>query len=389
VDSRTRVRQCLRLEVSYHSASSSAAPGGPSSSASSAASRASRSASRSSISCSASRGSSAPHRTSPSGSELAGIAGGAFGLETAGFRAGFAAGLPAGALEAFGAGTGFFVFFFGAADFRAVFRTFRAAGFLAARERALFFAGLFAAAFRAPARAPRRAAFFAVFFFFFATVILLSAGRAGGPDHTIASVSNRGSERIVIDAGSMGLRIEIRPLARTGGGRARLAALAAVVLGAALYGTAHLSQAWESGLRKGDYDLPLGILVTLTLCVAVATPLALLGLSALAFAEETIAVGPEEVTIETATFEKTRVRHIPLHELRCWRETYLPLAPWWTWAVKRLAATVPGRLEPVAGAASPKEKRSIGIALSRATKKPLVDDWGRAVPGSDKLFLCL
>jgi len=193
----------------------------------------------------------------------------------------------------------------------------------------------------------------------------------------------------VIEAGSAGLRIEIRPLARTGGGRARLAATAAVVLGAALYGTSHLAQVWESGLRRGNYDLPLGILVGLTLAVAVATPLALVGLSALAFAEETIAVGAEEVTIETATFEKTRVRRIPLNELRCWRETYLPLAPWWTWAVKRLAATVADRLEPMAGAAGPKDKRLIGIALSRATKKPLVDDWGRAIPGSDKLFLCL
>jgi hypothetical protein len=202
-------------------------------------------------------------------------------------------------------------------------------------------------------------------------------------------VSNRGNGRVVIEAGSAGLRIEIRPLARTGGGRARLAAAVAVVLAAALYGTAHLAQVWESGLRKGDYDLPLGILIGLTLSVAIATPLALLGLSAVAFAEETIAVGPEDVTIETATFEKTRVRRIPLHELRCWRETYLPLAPWWTWAVKRLAATVAGRLEPMAGAAGPKDKRLIGLALSRATKKPLVDDWGRAVPGSDKLFLCL
>ena len=104
-------------------------------------------------------------------------------------------------------------------------------------------------------------------------------------------------------------------------------------------------------------------------------------------------MGEEDVTIETATFEKTRVRRIPLIELRSWRETYLPLPPWWTWAVKRLAASVEDRLEPVAGAAGPKEKRLIGIALARATKKPFVDDWGRAVPTplvkSDKLFLCL
>ncbi len=195
---------------------------------------------------------------------------------------------------------------------------------------------------------------------------------------------------MVIRAGPAGLRIEIRPLARTGGGRARMAGAAAVVLAAALYGAAHLGQAWEAGLRKGSYDdVPLGILVALTLAVAVATPLAFVGLSALAFAEETIAVSPEAVTIETATFERTRVRRIPLSQLRCWRETYLPLPPWWTWALKRLAARVDGRFEPVAGAAGPGDKRAIARALAAATGKPLVDDWGRTIPASDKLFLCL
>jgi hypothetical protein len=203
-------------------------------------------------------------------------------------------------------------------------------------------------------------------------------------------VSNRDGERVVIRAGPAGLRIEIRPLARTGGGRLRLAAAAAVLLGAALYGAAHLGDVWESGLKKGSYDdVPLGVLVALTLAVAVATPLSFVGLSALAFTEETIAVGPEAVTIETATFEKTRVRRIPLSELRCWRETYLPLPPWWTWAFKRLAARVDDRFEPLAGAAGPKEKRLIAMALAEATGKPVVDDWGRTVPGSGKLFLCL
>ena len=170
----------------------------------------------------------------------------------------------------------------------------------------------------------------------------------------------------------------------------RLAAAAAVVLGAALYGGSHLSQAWESGLRKGSFDdVPFGALVAMTLAVAVATPLSFVGLSALAFAEETIAVGPEAITIETATFEKVRSRRIPLSELRCWRETYIPLAPWWTWAVKRLAARVNERYEPIAGAAGPKDKRLIAMALAEATGKPLVDDWGRTISISDKLFLCL
>jgi hypothetical protein len=199
-------------------------------------------------------------------------------------------------------------------------------------------------------------------------------------DHTIASVSNRDEGRVRILASSSGLRIEILPLARTRGGRARLAAVSGVVLAATLYGVAHLAEAWESGLRRGEFvDLPLGVLVALTAAIAVSTPLAFIGLSAVAFSEEIIAVGPETVTIETAAFEKTRVRSIRLRELESWRETYLPLPPWWTWAVKRLAARVGGSFEPVAGAAGPKDKRLIGIALARATGKPLLDDWGHAL----------
>jgi hypothetical protein len=195
-------------------------------------------------------------------------------------------------------------------------------------------------------------------------------------------VSNRDEGRVRILASSGGLRIEILPLARTPGGRARLTVISGVLLAATLYGAAHLGEAWESGLRRGEFaDLPLGVLVAMTAAIAVSTPLAFVGLSALAFSEETIAVGPETVTIETAAFEKTRVRRFSLDEIESWRETYLPLPPWWTWAVKRLAARVGGTFEPVAGAAGPKDKRLIGIALARATGKPLLDDWGRTLGG--------
>lgn len=195
-------------------------------------------------------------------------------------------------------------------------------------------------------------------------------------------MSNRDEGRVRILASSGGLRIEILPLARTRGGRARLALVAGVVLAATLYGAAHLGEAWESGLRRGQFaDLPIGVLVALTVAVAVSTPLAFIGLSALAFSEEIIAVGVDAITIETAAFEKTRVRRISLRDLESWRETYLPLPPWWTWAVKRLAARVGGSLEPLAGAAGPKDKRLIGIALARATGKPLLDDWGRVLEG--------
>ncbi len=197
-------------------------------------------------------------------------------------------------------------------------------------------------------------------------------------------MSNRDEGRVRILASSGGLRIEILPLARTRGGRARLAAASGVVLAATLYGAAHLGEAWESGLRRGEFaDLPLGVLVALTGAIAVSTPLAFIGLTALAFSEEIIAVGPETVTIATAAFEKTRIRQIELADLESWRETYLPLPPWWTWAVKRLAARVGGTLQPVAGAAGPKDKRLIGIALARATGKPLLDDWGHALDGPE------
>lgn len=311
------------------------------------------------------------------------LAAAAFGA--AALPADFGAGFLAGALADLFAAAAFFT-----GGFAAFFRAgLRAADFLAFPARPLLV--FLAAVFRAPPRPPRRAAFFAVFFFFFATLVPPLSRACRRSDHTIASVSNRGDGRVLIRTGTEGLRIEIRPLARTAAGRVRVGAAAAVVLGAALYGTAHLGEAWEAGLKKGSYDeLSLGILIALTLAVAVATPFAFIGLSALAFSEETISVGPDEVTVETAAFENIRVRRIPLADLRCWRETYLPLAPWWTWALKRLAARVVDRLEPVAGAAGPKEKRLIAIALARATGKPLLDDWGRTISdSSDKLFVCL
>ena len=147
---------------------------------------------------------------------------------------------------------------------------------------------------------------------------------------------------------------------------------------AALLGCFRLGQAWEAGLRRLDFgDLPLPILIALSLTLLVAAPLSLLGLAALAFAEESIEVDAEGVTVRRTAFEKTRIARIALAELECWRETYWPLSPWWTWAVRRLAARSGGRLHPVAAAAGPKEKRRIGEALAAATGRPLVNDFGR------------
>lgn len=159
-----------------------------------------------------------------------------------------------------------------------------------------------------------------------------------------------------------------------------MAAVGLAVAGAALLGSARIGQTWEAGLKRWDFgDFPLPLLILLTVAVLVSTPLALVGLAALAFAEERIEVAPDEITVATTAFEKTRLRRIPLGSLECWRETYLPLAPWWTWAVKRLAARADGRLYPIAGAAGPREKRVIGEALALATGKALVSDSGRVI----------
>lgn len=159
-----------------------------------------------------------------------------------------------------------------------------------------------------------------------------------------------------------------------------MAAVGLAVAGAALAGSIRIGQTWEAGLKRWDFgDFPLPLLIFLTLAVLVSTPLALIGLAALAFAEERIEVASDEVTVSTTAFERTHLRRIPLAELECWRETYLPLAPWWTWAVKRLAARAGGRLYAVAGAAGPREKRAIGEALARATGKELIADFGRRI----------
>jgi len=190
---------------------------------------------------------------------------------------------------------------------------------------------------------------------------------------------NRDEGRVVVSSHPSGLTVEIRPLVRTRRSRWRLTILAAAILASALLGASRIAQRWESSFRRGEFaELPFPVLASLSIAVGIFTPLALAGLAALAFAEETIEIGPEKITIRTTAFERTRVRQIPLSELECWRETYLPLPPWWTWAVRRLAARSRGKLEPVAGAAGPKEKTRIAEILSRATGKPLIDDFGRA-----------
>ena len=176
------------------------------------------------------------------------------------------------------------------------------------------------------------------------------------------------------------MTVAIPALAGDRGWRLRMTAVGVAVAGAALLGSMRLGHAWEAALRRNDYaDLPLPILIFLSGAVLVSAPLALVGLAALAFAEETIEVASDAITIRTTVFEKTRTARIPAGELEGWRETLWPLSPWWTWAVTRLAARSGGRLHPIAGAAGPKEKRAIGLALAAATGKPLMGDWGRRI----------
>jgi hypothetical protein len=186
-----------------------------------------------------------------------------------------------------------------------------------------------------------------------------------------------------VEPSAGGVTVEIRPLVRSRGARWRLGLAGAVILSAALLGGARLARVWETGLRRGAFEeLPLALLVPLTLAVGVSTPLALLGLAALAFAEERIEVTADTIEIQSTAFERTRVRVIRRQDLSAWVETYRPLAPWWTWAFRRLAARAGGRLVSVAGAAGHAEKRQIGLSLSRATGAPLISPSGRPVVGA-------
>ncbi len=255
---------------------------------------------------------------------------------------------------------------------------------------ALFGAGFLAAALFAGF--PAFFAFFVVFlaffevffadFVFFATPCLLLARTApGNPNHTIGQLEIGKGSRIAITPRAGGLTVMIPPLVQDRGWRRRLAAIALMVVVAALLGAYRLGLAWDSGMRRGDFgDLPMPALIFLSLAVLVSAPLAFVGLAALAFAEERIEVGPEGITIRMTAFEKTKTTVIAADALDCWRETYWPLPPWWTWAVKRLAASARGRLHPIAGATGPAEKRAVGQALAAATGKPLIGDWGRRIP---------
>lgn len=306
-----------------------------------------------------------------------------------------------GTAEPFAARTDVVLFFATAVLFAVVF--LRAALFAFPRERAVVFeALLFEAVFDGRRAAlPRalalfeeaREVFFArplgaarprlpplAFLFFGAISNLLSDWLPTTADHTISFLSTRTSSRVAITPQPGGLRVEIRPLVRTRSARVRLLTLALLVLGAAFFGAARLGQAWETGLKKGEFsDLPLPLLAGLSVAVGVSTPAALGGLAALAFAEESIEVAPDAVTVRSTAFERTRILRVRREEIECWRETYLPLSPWWTWAVRRLAIASNGRLHPLCGAAGPKEKRMIALALARATGKPLLDVLGRQV----------
>lgn len=179
-------------------------------------------------------------------------------------------------------------------------------------------------------------------------------------------------------------RVEIRPLVRGPRSALALSAVAATVLGAALFGGSRLADAWEAGLRAGAFsELPLPLLLGLTATIALSTPLALLGLAVLSFSEEEVLVERDYVTVARTSFERTVVTRIPRSEIDGWRETWRPLSPWWTWTVTRLAAVRRGgRLLALAPMAGPKEKRRVALALAQATGLPLRDPLGRLVTTS-------
>src|SRR5262249_47383962 len=105
----------------------------------------------------------------------------------------------------------------------------------------------------------------------------LSTGSAGARIIQSATLSMRPEGRVPIQPRPGGGGGEMSPLVKARGWRWRIAGIGAGVAAAALLGCSRLFEAWETGLKRSDFtDLPLPLLIALTLAILVSMPLAFL-----------------------------------------------------------------------------------------------------------------
>jgi hypothetical protein len=181
------------------------------------------------------------------------------------------------------------------------------------------------------------------------------------------------SGRFRLQATPLGFEIAIDPLIRQPRWRRAAVLFGAATFGALLFAARRLFESWEHVLR-GMPDLPTAWLALLTLACFAAVPATSVGIIHLLSTEEFLTVSEDRVRREVAMAGRTVVEEWDIERLECWRRTILPLRPWWTWTVVRLAARVNGKLFPVGVATRDKEKKYLAELLARHTGRPVVTD---------------
>lgn len=166
------------------------------------------------------------------------------------------------------------------------------------------------------------------------------------------------SRRIFTHADAAGVRIEIAPPISSGPLARRFVAAGAVIAIGSLLAIFRITSEWHH-VATGRDSVPLAALLALTAAVLVGSPLALFGLAALLFAEETLAIGPDEIVREIAVFGREDRRPLPRTSETAILWTTKPVAPWWTWTFKRLALV------------SGPEKMGVGATLGNSEKREL------------------
>jgi hypothetical protein len=187
----------------------------------------------------------------------------------------------------------------------------------------------------------------------------------------VASVNP--SDRFRLQATPLGYQIAIDPLIRQPRWRRAAVILGVAGLAALLFAARRIMESWEHLLR-GVADVPLGWLAFLTLACFASVPATAVGMIRLLWTEEFLTILGDRVRREVATTGSTSVEEWEIERLDCWRRTLLPLRPWWTWTVVRLAARVDGKLCPVGVATRDKEKKYLAELLARQTGRPIITD---------------